>query len=371
MLKVKQNYTISKRVKKSLFGGQNGLMPKRIIHTNAVQQFVPPTILASLIHYAEQQHWDYATWFNDSGLDIGQTQQTHGVVRFTQMCNVIRKAISVQQQPALGLKIGSSEGLISMGILGFAMQSCKTVADALQIALRYHRISGSVLNIDFSIQGDICQFAVTEPNPIVDLKAFFFDELFSSIIACLNAMLGDHDDVISVELSYLPSEYLEEYQLVFGCPIQFNSDQNIMRFNTSMLARSLKNYSPANYATAIHICEQALKAIDQLNQAGYADVIDHLIEQHLPERFEMQQAAEQLQISERHLRRQLLLEELSFQQIRQNVLERKAKQLLEQNLSISEISLQLGFSELREFRRAFKRWTGQAPSIYKQAKELI
>ena len=184
-------------------------------------------------------------------------------------------------------------------------------------------------------------------------------------------MLGDHDDVISVELSYLPSEYLEEYQLVFGCPIQFNSDQNIMRFNTSMLARSLKNYSPANYATAIHICEQALKAIDQLNQAGYADVIDHLIEQHLPERFEMQQAAEQLQISERHLRRQLLLEELSFQQIRQNVLERKAKQLLEQNLSISEISLQLGFSELREFRRAFKRWTGQAPSIYKQAKELI
>ena len=76
----------------------------------------------------------------------------------------------------------------------------------------------------------------------------------------------------------------------------------------------------------------------------------------------MKQAAEHLQISERHLRRQLLLEGLSFQQIRQNVLERKAKQLLEQNLSMSEISLQLGFSELRDF----KRWTGQAPSVYKQ-----
>ena len=170
----------------------------------------------------------------------------------------------------------------------------------------------------------------------------------------------------ALRLSYFPSEYQQQYSHIFGCPIQFNRDKNIMRFSTSLLQRSLKNYSPANYATAIQICEQALKEIDQLNQVGYVHLLDHLIEQHLPERFEMQQAAEQLRISERHLRRQLLLEGLSFQQIRQNVLERKAKQLLEQNLSISEISLQLGFSELREFRRAFKRWTGQAPSIYKQ-----
>ncbi|WP_286395926.1 helix-turn-helix domain-containing protein [Acinetobacter towneri] len=32
---------------------------------------------------------------------------------------------------------------------------------------------------------------------------------------------------------------------------------------------------------------------------------------------------------------------------------------------MTEISQQLGFSELREFRRAFKRWTGLSPSLYK------
>ena len=353
-------------LKRLFFGGQNGLMPIRSSDKNDQQQFIPPTILASLIHYAEQQQWDYAAWFQNSGLDIAQIQQTQAVVRFSQLCDVVGQAMTTYQQPDLGLKLGSSEGLISMGILGFAMQSCKTVADALDIALRYHRISGSVLNIDFSIHADLCELEVTEPYPCNELKAFFYDELFSSIITCLNAMLGDHDDVISLELSYLASEYQQQYNDIFGCPIQFNRDRNIMRFSTSLLQRSLKNYSPANYATAIQICEQALKEIDQLNQIGYVHLLDHLIEQHLPERFEMQQAAEQLHISERHLRRQLLLEGLSFQQIRQNVLERKAKQLLGQNLSMSEISLQLGFSELREFRRAFKRWTGQAPSVYKQ-----
>ncbi|MFV5192453.1 MULTISPECIES: AraC family transcriptional regulator [Acinetobacter] len=357
-------------LKTLFFGGLNGLMPIHSSDKNEQQQFILPTILASLIHYAEQQQWDYAAWFENSGLDAVQIQQTQGVVRFTQLCDVVRQAIAAYQQPDLGLKLGSSEGLISMGILGFAMQSCKTVADALDIALRYHRISGSVLNIDFSIHADLCELEVTESYSCNALKAFFYDELFSSIITCLNAMLGDHEDVISLELSYFPSDYQQQYHDLFGCPIQFNRDKNVMRFSHRLLQRSLKNYSPANYATAIQICEQALKEIDRLNQVGYVHLLDHLIEQHLPERFEMQHAAEHLRISERHLRRQLLAEGLSFQQIRQNVLERKAKQLIEQNLSMSEISLQLGFSELREFRRAFKRWTGQAPSVYKQTCEI-
>ncbi|MDQ8975947.1 helix-turn-helix domain-containing protein, partial [Acinetobacter johnsonii] len=51
------------------------------------------------------------------------------------------------------------------------------------------------------------------------------------------------------------------------------------------------------------------------------------------------------------------------------VLERKAKQMLENNLSIGDISQALGFSEVREFRLAFKRWTGQAPSVYKNVTE--
>lgn len=159
-------------LKRLFFGGQNGLMPIRSSDKNDQQQFIPPTILASLIHYAEQQQWDYAAWFQNSGLDIAPIQQTQAVVRFSQLCDVVGQAMTTYQQPNLGLKLGSSEGLISMGILGFAMQSCKTVADALDIALRYHRISGSVLNIDFSIHADLCELEVTEPYPCNELKAF-------------------------------------------------------------------------------------------------------------------------------------------------------------------------------------------------------
>ncbi|WP_434278013.1 AraC family transcriptional regulator ligand-binding domain-containing protein [Acinetobacter sp. CE-15] len=345
-------------------------MPTRSSDKYDQQQFIPPTILTSLIHYAERQRWDYAAWFHDSGLDIEQIQQAQSIVHFNQICNVLSQAIISYQVPDLGLKLGRSEGLIGMGILGFAMQSCKIFADALDIVLRYHRISGSVLNVKYAIQDDLFKCEITERFPCNELQAFFYDEFFSSTITCLDVMLGDHNDVVSLELSYFPSEYQEQYYYTFGCPIQFNSDKNIISFKQNILHRSLKNYSATNYATAIQICERTLKEIDQLNQISYLYLLEHLIEQHLPEHFKIQQAAEHLCISERHLRRQLLSEGLTFQKIRQNVLEHKAKRLLEQNLSMSEISLKLGFSELREFRRAFKRWTGQAPSVYKQTNKL-
>lgn len=330
------------------------------------QFLIPPTLLSSLIHYAEQQQWSYQSWFKDVDLNMDQMIQNQGFVHFSDICNVLQHAIDHTQRPNLGLLLGSNEGQVAMGILGFAMQACKTVAEALQTALHYHPISGSVLNLDVHIQPDYCEIEISERSPCGALTAFFCDEVFSSIITCLNMMLGDHQELILLELSYDGSAYLEDYQRIFNCPIQFNSTRNLIRFNKNILSRALKNYSPANYQTAIKICDLAFEQFKQINQPSLVHVLQHLIETHLPERFDMLQAAQHFHLSERHLRRLLMNEGINFQLIRQQVLEHKAKTLLSENYAISEISHLLGFSELREFRRAFKRWTGFSPTNYKK-----
>jgi AraC-like DNA-binding protein len=330
------------------------------------QFYIPPMILTSLIHYAEQHQWQYTDWFTHQNLDLEQIRQGQGFVAFSELCRVIDLALNQTQQKHLGLLLGSSEGQISIGILGFAMQACKTVAEALDTALRYHPISGSVLDLNVSFFNQYCEIELFERTDCGALKAFFCDEVFASIMSCLNMMLDRDYELISLELSYDHSSYLTDYQRVFQCPIHFKSTKNLIRFPKALLSRTLKNYSPVNYQTAIQMCDQALKQFDQINQHSLTNVLQHLIESHLPERFDMQQAAQHFHLSERHLRRLLLNDGLSFQHLKQQVLEHKAKQWLEDNQSVSQISFNLGFSELREFRRAFKKWTGYSPTEYKK-----
>ncbi|MEN8409791.1 AraC family transcriptional regulator ligand-binding domain-containing protein [Acinetobacter bereziniae] len=334
------------------------------------QFYIPPMILTSLIHYGEQQHWQYADWFKLHNLDLEQIRQGQGFVAFSELCGVIQDALNCTQQKHLGLLLGSHEGQISIGILGFAMQACKTVAEALETALQYHPISGSVLDLSVHLSQDYCEIELIERSDCGPLKAFFCDEVFASIMTCLNMMLDRDYELISLELSYDHSAYSQDYQRIFQCPILFKSNRNLIRFPNTLLAKTLKNHSPVNYQIAIQMCQQALNQFNQINQHSIVQVLQHLIESHLPERFDMHQAAQHFHLSERHLRRLLLNDGLSFQHLKQQVLEKKAKQWLEDNQSISQISFNLGFSELREFRRAFKKWTGFSPSEYKKTKLL-
>ena len=144
----------------------------------------------------------------------------------------------------------------------------------------------SLLNLNFTISEESVELEFNENISPTNLKIFFCDELLSSIMACFNAMLGDHQDIIQLELSYSPTTDLAEYQKIVSCPIRFNADRNVIRFKRSMLERPLKTYSPANYATAIQICERAQQEIDQLNNAQYAYLLEQLIDQHLPIRFD-------------------------------------------------------------------------------------
>ncbi|WP_419225094.1 AraC family transcriptional regulator [Acinetobacter sp. A2] len=333
--------------------------------SNHLLQHVPPALLSGLIHYAKEQQLTYQHWFEGIALDVTQIDQGHGFISFQDICKVATRALQDTQCEHLGLEIGRDKGLISMGMLGFAMISSQNIVEALQTGLQYHPISGSVMDLDYDFSSNHPMLVIKERYPTGQLLRFFCDEALSSIISCLDVMLGDHQDLLEVHFSFAKPAHLDAYHAHYQCPLHFSSHMNALVFRPEIFTRNIKTASAANYSTAMRVCQMALQDMQAINQQQYAHVLSYLIEQHLPQHFDMTQAAQHFQMSERHLRRQLSTEGCSFQNLRQRVLENKAKQLLQQSLSISEVSQQLGFSELREFRRAFKRWTGLSPSLYK------
>jgi AraC-like DNA-binding protein len=74
------------------------------------------------------------------------------------------------------------------------------------------------------------------------------------------------------------------------------------------------------------------------------------------------EVASSLNMSERTLRRRLDEEATSFMQIVDDVRNHLARQYLsETKLTIAEVGELLGFDDVANFRRAFKRWNGYPP----------
>lgn len=77
-----------------------------------------------------------------------------------------------------------------------------------------------------------------------------------------------------------------------------------------------------------------------------------------------------LNLPEQTLRRRLIKENRTYQQIRTEILRDIAiDRLVHSEIPIAEVGFELGFIEPASFSRAFYRWTGQSPSDYRQSAE--
>ncbi|QHE69849.1 helix-turn-helix transcriptional regulator [Rhodococcus sp. WAY2] len=105
---------------------------------------------------------------------------------------------------------------------------------------------------------------------------------------------------------------------------------------------------PAATTAAPQIRDRVLRVLDayEVGTASAADI------------------ARTLFVSQSHLRRLLRRDGTSLRQLRDDHLTKRAVEALRRGEPITVLALDLGFSDPRAFRRAFKRWTGSTPSTF-------
>jgi AraC-like DNA-binding protein len=86
-----------------------------------------------------------------------------------------------------------------------------------------------------------------------------------------------------------------------------------------------------------------------------------------PGRSSSQEVATLLGVSTSTMKRRLDDEGTTFREVRQSLLrERAIVRLLDHSLTISQIAIDLGYSNLANFSHAFRSWTGQSPSEFRR-----
>ena len=273
-------------------------------------------------------------------------------------------ALQTTRNPALGLKLGTQQDLSEMGIVGHVVLNSDDLKTGLQQYIRLFDVVNDAISLDLTTDEQHGYLTFIHKYPefycISDMER-------SLVLTLLRAKPGFGQDLqlTSVHLPYQPPAYAKQYQKIFSCPVYFNQSECQIVFAKDYFNLRPTQSNPYMKQAAL---EYANSLLSKFNIQTLSDKVKTLIYRDMNQTEpSISKIAAHLNMSKQTLYRKLKLEGFFFQKLVENVRFDKARQLLKlSGLSTSEIALQLGFSELSAFSRAFKRWSGMSPKLFRQ-----
>ena len=300
-----------------------------------------------------------------AGIGADELWQEATLISFDQSMVIIKNALSLSQDPGLGLAVGSNESLSDLGMLGYAIASCKNGQDALRISQSYFQTTTNLTHVKMNFQQQECSRSSMPTHEVAaDLFRFLVDEDLSGHVKLTRDFLDENYAPLAVHFAYPEPEDVTCYQAFFQCPLCFDAPVSKVVMHAEDLARGNQSYNPVTESLAIKLCDEML--LQQNSNRSLVGKV-HLALLRTPEQYpSIQEVAEQLAMSERSLRRRLTELNTSFKEIFNKVrLELALRYLQDSNLAMEDIAQLVGFSDSTSFYRSFKKWTGKAPSAFR------
>ncbi|MFT6115945.1 MAG: AraC-like DNA-binding protein [Candidatus Pseudothioglobus sp.] len=302
----------------------------------------------------EQQLHQHAAPDMATLVDAGQVDAT----RFNAMFN---SALVLSGDQQFGLRLGALINLPSQGIFGYALMSCATVGDALKLLVRYSQVISPGLRLEMLPMPNSAELLMRATGLPRQLARCYGEMMFASVLNSGVILVGEQTGNVRVELDYKPSANKKLYTEVLGPDVQFGAGRNALCFDAASLAAKISTANPIAGDIFRRECDR-LFALDGDRGSVSERVQQVLIESgaNFPTCAEM---AGRLHMSESTLQRRLVKEGWRYQNVLDQVRYRLAQEyLLGTVLPVAEIGYLLGFGDVANFRRAFKRWAGVAPS---------
>ncbi|MFC9897105.1 AraC family transcriptional regulator [Nocardia sp. NPDC127579] len=329
---------------------------------------IPPAVLSGLVEIGLREDRAVDRWFTGTDLTAAEVLNADSIkVSFRQAITVLRRAVGDMPGRPLGMQIGGRDLLLSLGMLGVAMRSAATVGEALAIGLELHQASGSLMDLELEAHDGATALRLHERRPEPELISFLCEEALCSTTVFVRSVVGPDWAPTRVELSYPPPPYAHRYERFFRCPVEFGAQANRSVFPFSTLELPFATRNEPTRAIAVDACRRLLDV--GRGEPDVVAIVEALLEQNLRYPLSMSEVAARLHITERTLRRRLTAAGVSFSGVRDRVRQRRATALLrESTLPVAAVAHQVGYGDIREFRRAYVRWTGQPPSATRRAR---
>lgn len=267
----------------------------------------------------------------------------------------------------LGLRVGASYHVGSLGIFGFACLTSSTLGDAVRFAARYYELSYGFCLPSVTVNGALAAIRLDLPDLNGPVAEFLVWRDLTAIARVMAELLGSPVPFTSIDVTFpAPASGAAADRKVFGVAPSYCAPVTAAIFPAALLGNRL----PRASELTVGICEQQCQALleGRRERTGVARQVRDRLASINGQSRTIAGVARQLAMSERTLRRRLAEENTTFRELAEEVHRVLAEELLATGaLSVEDVALRLGYAEATSFIAAFKRWTGTTPARYQRS----
>ncbi len=298
------------------------------------------------------------------GLTEDLFRHPDNTLSFQVMGRLVKACVRATGCPHFGLLIGQRGNASTLGAPGFLLRNAPDVVTALNEAIINIDLHdrGATPFIEVGDETTALGYAIYQPG--VEGADQIGDAALAIIWNIMRGLCGSEWLPLEIRFRHDKPADVGAYRRFFQAPLCFNAPHDAVVFQTSWLGKPLQLADPLLRQHFLqHIQDMRLYTNHDFRERVYQALLLLLGVQ----RCTLDELARHFAMHPRTLNRRLKDAGTSFRELYAEARHQTARQLLcDTRSSIETIASLLGYSDVTAFNRAFARWEGAPPALWRR-----
>ncbi len=304
--------------------------------------------------------------FGESGICEGALENPVSEINLAQYCKMFEIAARQTRNDNIGLQFGQHFLPQQLGMLGYAAISSPTLAAGLRNMELFFPAHQEQTRFGLIQDDGILWLSYRIIDPRIDDRRQDAELSLGMFCNVFRAALGPDWAPLEVCFEHARPEGAPEHEMAFHAPVQFNRRTNAIAFRRRDLDARMPTHDPYLFSMVKAFMESRSRTSE--DPQDFAALVRDEIKMRLGSAIPtLSEIAAILGMPGPSFQKRLRSHGLSYNDILRAARHELALHYMDDpDIPLTEIALNLGYSELSAFSRAFRNWTGMSPQRYRR-----
>lgn len=327
---------------------------------------VSATIVRAVIDAARAEGIDVEPILAESGLTASEIAEDDLYVPAPAEERIWKATVERVQDPAFGTRAALRLSKGNFRELEYLVRTSDTLGDGLVRLVTYDHLLHGVDVFELEVGESQARLRYLHPHGHEEPFAHAATQFaLAAILHMARDATGVDWDPKLVKLALPEPPDVTPIQQHFRAPLRFGDANSELVLSRELLDLPMKAADPILRSVLESYVHKALDRIE--GPTSTSALVRKTLSAARPlGSVSLEDVSRKFDLTPRGLQRRLQAEGTSYQQLLDDVRRQAAEFYVAQAMSSAAIALMLGFSDVRSFRRAFKRWFDETPQQYRR-----